>query len=91
MNIVDDAPIGGDVTHTLQAATGTPTYNLVLVVDRFRQHGDGRQRQLVERRRFDPNTVRMDIAKAALAKLIDRFDLLGNVNADRRFRQRCDA
>jgi hypothetical protein len=33
ISIVDDAPIGGDVTHTLQAASGTATYNLVLVID----------------------------------------------------------
>ncbi|MCA1975196.1 MAG: VWA domain-containing protein, partial [Caenispirillum sp.] len=80
INIVDDAPIGGDIAHTLQAASGTLTYNLVLVVDRsgsMAMDADGRWSHQAG---FDPNTVRMNIAKDALAKLIERFDMLGNVN-----------
>ncbi len=80
LNVTDDAPIGYDVSHTLQAATGTPTYNLVLVVDRsgsMAQDADGNWSSSAA---FDPSTVRMNIAKDALAKLIDRFDQLGNVN-----------
>ena len=80
LNVVDDAPIGYDVSHTLQAATGTPTYNLVLVVDRSGSMAQDANGNWSSSAAFDPSTVRMNIAKDALAKLIDRFDQLGNVN-----------
>ncbi|MBZ0131933.1 MAG: type I secretion C-terminal target domain-containing protein [Rhodocyclaceae bacterium] len=80
INVADDAPIGFDVSHTLQAATGTPTYNLVLVVDRSGSMAQDANGNWSSSASFDPSTVRMNIAKDALAKLIDRFDQLGNVN-----------
>ena len=70
INVVDDAPVGGNITHTLQAAATLPTYNLVLVIDRSGSMGtivSGTQ-------------TRMDLAKAALAAMIDKYDSLGNVN-----------
>ena len=80
VRIVDDAPVGSDVTHTLQAADGTTTYNLVLVIDvsgSMAQDANGNWSYEAD---FDPTTVRMEIAKDALASLIQRFDNLGNVN-----------
>jgi len=70
INVVDDAPIGSDITHTLQAAATLPTYNLVLVIDR-----SGSMTTIVS-----GTQTRMDVAKAALAAMIDKYDGLGNVN-----------
>ncbi|MDP2324105.1 MAG: vWA domain-containing protein, partial [Gammaproteobacteria bacterium] len=80
ISVVDDAPIGFDVSHTLQAATGTPTFNLVLIIDRSGSMAMDANGNWSSSGSFDPNTVRMNIAKAALVALIDRFDQLGNVN-----------
>ena len=80
INIVDDAPVGSDVSHTLQAASASLTYNLVLVIDVSGSMAWDANGRSSGQAGFDPNTVRMDIAKAALADLIERFDGLGNVN-----------
>ncbi|MFC7298174.1 Calx-beta domain-containing protein [Herminiimonas aquatilis] len=81
VNIVDDAPIGGDITQTLQAASNAAlTYNLVIVLDRSGSMTTDANGNWSNEAGFDPTTVRMDIAKEALAKLIERYDGLGNVN-----------
>ncbi len=70
VNVADDAPIGGNVTHTLQAANNLPTYNLVLIVDR-----SGSMSDIVS-----GTQTRMDITKSAIAAMLDKFDGIGNIN-----------
>ncbi|RYF83156.1 MAG: VWA domain-containing protein, partial [Comamonadaceae bacterium] len=81
VNITDDAPIGADVTRTLEASPSAATYNLVIVLDvsgsmAMDASGDYSNAGTA----FDPATVRLKIAKEALAKLVERYDGLGNVN-----------
>jgi len=71
INIADDAPIGSDVSKTLQAASGASTFNLVLVLD-----VSGSMTTLVG----STGKTRLQIAQEALAEMIDRYDELGNVN-----------
>jgi hypothetical protein len=80
INVVDDAPIGNDIVTTLTASASTATYNLVLVIDRSGSMAFDAAGLQVGQAGFNPATVRMAIAKDALAQLIDRFDGLGNVN-----------
>ncbi|NMY49591.1 retention module-containing protein [Pseudomonas sp. WS 5011] len=80
INIVDDTPTGSDITQTLQAADGSATYNLVIVLDRSGSMAQDADGNWSSNANFDPATVRMEIAKQALAQLLDRFDGLGNVN-----------
>ncbi len=80
INIVDDAPVGGSITETLQAATNALTFNVVIVLDRsgsMAQDGNG---LWSNQSGYDATTNRMEIAKAAIAQLVDRYDGLGNVN-----------
>ncbi|HEY9099270.1 MAG TPA: type I secretion C-terminal target domain-containing protein [Thiobacillus sp.] len=80
VTIVDDAPIGSNVSHTLQAASTALTYNLVIVLDRSGSMAQDASGNWSSAAGFDPTTVRMNIAKAALAQLLERYDDLGNVN-----------
>ncbi|WP_293776083.1 Calx-beta domain-containing protein [uncultured Oxalicibacterium sp.] len=80
VNIVDDVPIGGDIEQTLQAASTSLTYNLVIILDRSGSMATDANGNYSFQSGYDPSTVRMEIAKEALAKLIDRYDGLGNVN-----------
>ncbi|MBU0676209.1 MAG: VCBS domain-containing protein, partial [Proteobacteria bacterium] len=80
INIVDDAPFGSDVEHTLEAASGAATYNLVIILDRSGSMGWDANGLRSGQAGFDPTTVRMDIAKDALEQLIEKYDGLGNVN-----------
>ncbi|MDO9466089.1 MAG: Calx-beta domain-containing protein [Thiobacillus sp.] len=80
ISVVDDAPIGGDISQTLQAALESLTYNLVIVLDRSGSMAWDANGNNSASAAFDPTTVRMEIAKAALAQLLDRYDGLGNVN-----------
>ncbi len=81
VSIVDDAPIGGDISQTLQAASSSAvTYNLVIVLDRSGSMATDANGRWSNEAGFDASTVRMDIAKNALEKLIERYDGLGNVN-----------
>ncbi|MDP3094783.1 MAG: type I secretion C-terminal target domain-containing protein, partial [Methylotenera sp.] len=80
VNVVDDAPIGGDIVQTLQAASAALTYNIVIILDRsgsMAWDANGRNSGSAA---YDPTTNRMQIAKEAIAKMIDRYDDLGNVN-----------
>ncbi|VUD69189.1 Alginate lyase 7 [Thalassocella blandensis] len=80
IDIVDDAPVGGDVETTIHAAETTQTYNLVIVLDKSGSMGydvNGRQSGQAG---FDPTQIRMDIARDALSKLFDSYDGIGNVN-----------
>ncbi|MFA7351760.1 MAG: Ig-like domain-containing protein [Methylotenera sp.] len=80
VNVVDDAPIGGDIVKTLQAASAALTYNIVIILDRsgsMAWDADGNNSGSAA---YDPITNRMQIAKEAIAKMIDRYDDLGNVN-----------
>ena len=70
INIVDDAPVGSDVSYTLQAASASLTYNLVLVIDVSGSMAWDANGRSSGQAGFDPNTVRMDIAKAALEKAV---------------------
>jgi Ca2+-binding RTX toxin-like protein len=81
VNIVDDAPVGGDITQTLQASSTTSlTYNLVIILDRSGSMAMDANGLYSHQAGYDPTTVRMEIAKDALAALINRYDGLGNVN-----------
>jgi hypothetical protein len=80
ISVVDDAPIGGDISQTLQAASAALTYNLVIVLDRSGSMAWDANGNNSSSASFDPTTVRMEIAKAALAQMIERYDGLGNVN-----------
>ncbi|MBV6474622.1 MAG: hypothetical protein MOGDAGHF_00099 [Rhodocyclaceae bacterium] len=82
IGVVDDAPTGSDLTHTLQAASGAATYNLVIILDRSGSMAWDANGNSPGDPGFDPSTVRMDIAKDALAQLLDRFDEIGNVNVN---------
>ncbi|MEW5965933.1 MAG: type I secretion C-terminal target domain-containing protein [Pseudomonadota bacterium] len=80
LNVMDDAPIGGDISQTLQAASESLTYNLVIILDRSGSMAWDANGNNATSASFDPTTVRMEIAKAALTELLDRYDGLGNVN-----------
>ena len=70
IRIVDDAPVGTDVSQTLQAASSSATYNLVIILD-----VSGSMDTIVT-----GTKTRLDIAKESLATLFDKYDDLGNVN-----------
>ncbi|PPC80043.1 MAG: hypothetical protein CTY35_11350, partial [Methylotenera sp.] len=81
INIVDDVPVGANITQTLQASsTGALTYNLVIILDRSGSMAMDANGLYSHQVGYDPTTVRMEIAKDALAALIERYDGLGNVN-----------
>jgi len=80
VNVVDDAPIGGDIVKTLQAASAALTYNLVIILDRSGSMAWDANGNNSGSTAYDPTTNRMQIAKEAIAKMIDRYDDLGNVN-----------
>ncbi|CAN7210670.1 Ig-like domain-containing protein [Pseudomonas sp. LjRoot71] len=80
INVVDDAPIGGDITQTLQAADAAATYNLVIVLDRSGSMAYDAAGRSSSNANFDSTSVRMDIAKDALEQLIKSYDRLGKVN-----------
>ncbi|WP_221076089.1 retention module-containing protein [Agarivorans aestuarii] len=71
VNIVDDTPVGNDVSHSLESSPLLVTTNLVLVLDTSAsmtngEHGDGLNY--------------LDIAVEALSNLIEQADAAGNVN-----------
>ena len=71
INVVDDAPVGSSVTETLQAAETLPTYNLVLTIDI-----SGSMAEMVG----NTGKTRLQVAKEALAEMVEKFDQVGNVN-----------
>ncbi|MBX9849980.1 MAG: type I secretion C-terminal target domain-containing protein [Rhodocyclaceae bacterium] len=71
INVIDDAPIGSNVVQTLQAAATLPTYNLVLTID-----VSGSMDGMVG----NTGKTRLQVAKEALAEMIQKFDQIGNVN-----------
>jgi hypothetical protein len=77
----DTSPTATDIEHTLTIIPNpNPTYNLVIVLDRsisMANDADGHPPNWPD---FDPNTVRMDIAKSAVAQLMEKYDEIGNVN-----------
>ncbi|MEE1673630.1 cadherin-like domain-containing protein, partial [Agarivorans aestuarii] len=71
VNIVDDTPVGSDVSHSLESSPLLVTTNLVLVLDTSAsmtngEHGDGLNY--------------LEIAVNALSNLIEQADAAGNVN-----------
>ena len=81
VNIVDDAPIGTDVTaNIVDSSAATQTTNLVIVLDRSGSMGWDLEGDRPGNSNFNANQVRMDIAKDALQSMFDSFDDLGNVN-----------
>ena len=80
VNIVDDRPTGGDIETSIVASPPTDTYNLVIVLDSSGSMDRDVNGNSSGNAAFDPNQVRMDIAKAALAQLFDAYDAAGNVN-----------
>ncbi len=81
ISIVDDAPIGSNITNNIEDIdNSSQTTNLIIVLDRsgsmaYDLEGNGRNST-----DFNAESVRMDIAKEALSSMFDSFDNLGNVN-----------
>jgi VCBS repeat-containing protein len=79
--VTDTSPTATDIEHTLTIIPNpNPTYNLVIVLDRsisMANDADGYPPIWPD---FDPDTVRMDIAKSAVAQLMEKYDEIGNVN-----------
>jgi hypothetical protein len=69
-----------DVEHTLAASDGAFTYNLVIVLDSSGSMAWDINGNYSRHSGFDPNAVRINIAKEAIAQMIDKYDQLGNVN-----------
>jgi VCBS repeat-containing protein len=76
----DTAPTSGDIEQTLNWADDTLTFNLVIVLDHSASMAFDADATRPGRPGFDPNTVRMDIAKSAITQLFEKYDDLGNVN-----------
>ncbi len=72
VTIVDDAPSAQNVTQTLEAASDPLTINITVVLDKSgsmnysAEDGTGRSR--------------MDVAKEAIAGMLNEYDKVGNVN-----------
>jgi hypothetical protein len=81
IGVGDTAPTATDSEQILNATPSSDaTYNLVIMLDRslsMSWDADGNQWYQPE---FDPDTVRMDIAKSAVTQLMQKYDELGNVN-----------
>ncbi|MGL6083195.1 MAG: beta strand repeat-containing protein, partial [Gammaproteobacteria bacterium] len=80
INVIDDAPVATDISQTLSMAATPQTYNLTIILDvsgSMAQDENGRGSATAG---FDPNTIRLMLAKQAIAQLIDKVDTLGNVN-----------
>ena len=80
INVIDDAPVATDINQTLSMAATPQTYNLTIILDvsgSMAQDENGRGSATAG---FDPNTIRLMLAKQAIAQLIDKVDTLGNVN-----------
>ncbi len=80
IRVIDDEPVGRDISESLLVSPEALTYNILVVLDRSgsmawdangNQPGDAG---------FDPSTVRIDIARQALGAMFDQYDALGNVN-----------
>ncbi|MCW9046601.1 MAG: type I secretion C-terminal target domain-containing protein, partial [Gammaproteobacteria bacterium] len=81
INIVDDAPIGSDVTaNIVDSDAAAQTTNLVIVLDRSGSMAWDLEGDQSGSANFNADQVRMDIAKDALSSMFDSFDDLGNVN-----------
>ncbi|MGB3620575.1 MAG: immunoglobulin-like domain-containing protein [Ketobacter sp.] len=80
INIVDDAPISNDTEKTLSSDGAAQTYNLVIVLDRSGSMGWDVNGRNSNANGFDPDSVRMDIARDALEQLFESYDVIGNVN-----------
>jgi hypothetical protein len=81
IGVGDTAPTATDVEQTL-TTTQDPdaTYNLVIMLDRSGSMAFDADGTPSGWPGFDPDTVRMDIAKSAIAQLMQKYDELGNVN-----------
>ncbi len=80
INVIDDAPVATNINQTLSMAATPQTYNLTIILDvsgSMAQDQNGRDSANAG---FDPNTIRLMLAKQAIAQLIDKVDTLGNVN-----------
>jgi Ca2+-binding RTX toxin-like protein len=80
ISVADGQPGATDIDHTLAASDGAFTYNLLIVLDSSGSMAwdiNGNESLYGD---FDPNTVRINIAKDAIAQMITKYDQLGNVN-----------
>ena len=80
IDVNDVEPTATDIDHTLAASDGAFTYNLMIVLDSSGSMAwdiDGNDSLDSN---FDPDTVRINIAKDAIAQMIEKYDQLGDVN-----------
>jgi len=80
VTMVDDAPVGGDITTEIRASDDVATYNLVVVLDRSGSMAWDTNGNVSGSADFDPNQVRIDIARDALEQLFEAYEEVGNVN-----------
>jgi hypothetical protein len=81
ISIVDDAPIGSNITNNIvDIDNSSQTTNLIIVLDRSGSMAWDLEGNSSNSAKFNTESVRMDIAKEALSSMFDSFDNLGNVN-----------
>ena len=81
INIQDDAPTGETITADIHESDAElKTTNLIIVLDQSGSMAFDINGKEYGEDGFDPNNIRMDIAKDSLAAMFDSYDNLGNVN-----------
>ena len=81
VNITDDAPVGNDIVQNItNSPSQTQTINLIIVLDRSGSMAWDLNGKALGDAGFNPEEVRMNIAKEALESMFATYDNLGNVN-----------
>ncbi|HRO79603.1 MAG TPA: VWA domain-containing protein, partial [Acinetobacter towneri] len=80
INVIDDAPVATDINQTLSMAATPQTYNLTIILDVSGSMAMDAAGIYGGATGYDPNSLRLVIAKQAIAQLIEKYDTLGNVN-----------
>ncbi|WP_317028641.1 VCBS domain-containing protein [Acinetobacter towneri] len=80
INVIDDAPVATNINQTLSMAATPQTYNLTIILDVSGSMAMDAAGIYGGATGYDPNSLRLVIAKQAIAQLIEKYDTLGNVN-----------